>query len=122
LSETERYTGKIEVYSVDIICFLESEEFQEELPSDYKEEPYEAFYHLEYAVFGNDTYVMIHNENGHRVHKIVENTYYEDDYRAEAYDNKDGTISYDLSFYNGSGNFQECLEDALCKLYKSGGD
>lgn len=59
-------------------------------------------------------YVIVDNN----IYKILSKSAVDVEYHAVAFDNEDGTISYDVSYYDGGCSFDEVIEDALS--YKKG--
>tara|TARA_R110000868_G_scaffold76573_2_gene220076 strand:- start:16918 stop:17280 length:363 start_codon:yes stop_codon:yes gene_type:complete len=52
------------------------------------------------------------------LYEIIEDMDYDDEEIIIATDNGDGTINFNLKFYNGGAGFGECLDEALGKLNK----
>jgi len=52
------------------------------------------------------------------LYKLDNNEYEPDEDIIKANQKEDGTIEYELRYYNGGAGFDECIEEAFDKLYK----
>lgn len=118
MSRTEQWSGKIkkieewsegiETQEDKVECLLNKHNIEDPyIGGDWRETYYENFW-------GN-------NENeplliGDDFYEIIEKINLEYDIIAEASDNKDGSIDFVVSFYNGGMSFSEALEVALERL------
>ena len=114
MSETVRYTGKM-----SLIPKLENETLEEQCKKILKEYDYSKLYSYydsweemlcdklygQYVIFDNDIYKIIE-----KIHKNIDQDIF------EAYHNNDGTISYEVMYYNGGCSFDEAISYALEKI------
>lgn len=111
MSETVRYTGKI-----ILIEKLNNETLEEQCERILKEhnfteldEYYDSWEEMLYEEL-YDKYVVCSN----KLYKIVERNYMDTEYDIfTAYENKNGTIDYEVMYYNGGCSFSEAIEEAL---------
>lgn len=68
----------------------------------------------QYNIFDEPKYVMVDEI----VYEIIEDKYYENAEKADARLNPDGTIDFDLYWYNGVAGFEEVFEEAINRMNK----
>lgn len=108
MSETEHHRGKIKEIEFEGDLVEVCEKLLEGDIDPIWDTPYEYFesgYYKKYIVIDDKLY------------KILESKEYpEDDEIIEASKNEDGTINYELRYYNGGASFAEVLHEALEKI------
>lgn len=111
MSETVRYTGKLK-----LVENLPNETFEEQCERILNENNY-----VELSTYCDSWEEMLCDElydkyivYNEKIYKVVEKNYKdvgEDIF--EAYKNEDGTIDYEVMYYNGGCSFSEAIEYAL---------
>lgn len=110
MSETVHYRGKlkkIEVKDIDV--------FKEETVNSYfKIAPIPNWYEGDYANFFDEDMSEMYIINNECVYEILSKEVTDNDediYTTEL--NSDGTIDYEVRYYNGGCGFSEAIDDAL---------
>lgn len=111
MSETVHFRGKLKKIEVEDINTFKKEAVENyfktvPVPSWYKEEDYKDYFD-DYA---SDKYII----NNNNVYEIISQDNINNDgdiYIAKA--NLDGTIDYEVRYYDGGCGFSEALEEAL---------
>ena len=116
MSETKHYIGKIRRLHLWPYVTLEDQCQKVANDSGYKELPdrYESWEEL-IASELYDKYIVVHD----RVYKILEANDMGCDFNVfHAHDNNDGTISYEVVYYNGGYSLEDAIEEALDNMNK----
>jgi hypothetical protein len=110
MSETVHYRGKLIKMDKSV------SELLDEIQPEWREDD---FYDTpeEYIRSEIDAMKYFYHEKTKTLYK-VENEELNPYEAIVAYDNGDGTKSYQLLYYNGGAGFDECLEEALDKITK----
>ena len=116
MSETVRYKGKIK-----LIERKTNETLEEQCERILREHNYDElkdFYDSWEEMFGEEMYekYVIHND---KIYEVLEQNCKDTDYDIfEAHKNEDGTIGYEVMYYNGGCSFDEAIGYALDELRK----
>lgn len=116
MSETKHYIGKIKPLHLwphetleDQCRKIANDNNYSELPSGY--ESWEEL--IAYELY--DTYVVVHG----KIYEIIEKKDIRYDFNVfHAHSNNDGTISYEVVYYNGGYAFGDAIEEALDNMNK----
>lgn len=111
MSETVRYTGKLE-----LVEKLKNETLEEQCKRILNWHKYwelNKYCDSWEEMLCDELYekYVIHNED---IYEVIEQKYKDTDYNIfEAHKNADGTISYEVMYYNGGCSFDEAICEAL---------
>lgn len=113
MSETVHYTGKVK-----LVEKLNNETLEEQCERILREHNFtelEKYYDSWEEMFYEELYgkYVIHDED-ESIYKIIEKNYEDTEYDIfNAHENKDGTISYEVMYYNGGCSLSEAIVEAL---------
>ena len=110
MSDYESHVGKLIPLNKTVEQFIEDRDIETDI-IEYGE-GVGGYFNEHYDGWEDNEHFVIVNESVYKAEDIQYDPYD----CAEASVNEDGSISYRLSFYNGSGCFSEVLEEAVGKL------
>lgn len=118
MSETVHYTGKIE--KVNNILNETLEELCERVLKENGYTELGKYYDSWEKMLFEELYEKYVIANG-EIYKVIEKTYRSiDEDIFEAHDNRDGTINYEVMYYNGGCSFNEAIKEAISNMKVKG--